>query len=57
MHELDLELSPEVAARVDALLETIDVDPLGRALANVIYDAWERQEREQAEGAEGGTAS
>ena len=39
----DVELAPEVAARVDALLETVDLEPLGRALADVLYDAWERR--------------
>lgn len=42
MHDVD-ELSPEVAARVDALLATVDLDPLARAVANAIWDAWERE--------------
>lgn len=39
----DTELSPEVAAQVDALLDSIDLEPLARALVGAVAGAWERR--------------
>lgn len=38
-------------AAADAILETVDLEPLGRALADLLWDAW------QAEQAAEGVAS
>lgn len=36
--ELDPSMTPE--ERADAILATVDFDPLGRSLANVLHSAW-----------------
>jgi hypothetical protein len=45
------EPSPEVLAQVDALLETIDLDPLGRLIADALWDEWEAEQAAEAEAA------